>query len=84
MRLDEKSGKTLAGAVLGTDAAHKKTHALLCQECLLQSDRVIYRIRPKLTSAAEAATCKPCYLQLREHGGFLASGLMTEKWRVNA
>jgi hypothetical protein len=44
---DEKSGETLAGAVLGTDAAHKKTHALLCQEYLLQSDRVIYRIRPK-------------------------------------
>jgi hypothetical protein len=44
---DEKSGETLAGQVLGTDAAHKKTHALLCQEYLLQSDRVIYRIRPK-------------------------------------
>ncbi|HLB86126.1 MAG TPA: hypothetical protein VJK29_00590, partial [Terriglobales bacterium] len=27
--------------------AHKKTHALLCQEYLLQTDHVIYRIRPK-------------------------------------
>jgi len=27
--------------------AHKKTHELLCQEYVLQSDRVIYRIRPK-------------------------------------
>ncbi|HYL12751.1 MAG TPA: hypothetical protein VEV41_06935 [Terriglobales bacterium] len=44
---DEKDGKSLAGEVLGTDSGHKKTHALLCQEYLLQSDRVIYRIRPK-------------------------------------
>jgi hypothetical protein len=44
---DEKSGETLAGQVLGNDSTHKKTHALLCQEYLLQSDRVIYRIRPK-------------------------------------
>src|SRR5712691_10781648 len=45
--VDENSGKSFAGAVLGTDSAHKKTHALLCQEYLLQSDHVIYRIRPK-------------------------------------
>jgi hypothetical protein len=45
--VDEKSGKSLAGEVLGTDSAHKKTHELLCQEYLLQSERVIYRIRPK-------------------------------------
>jgi len=32
---------------LGTDSAHKKTHALLCQEYVLQSDTVIYRIRPR-------------------------------------
>jgi hypothetical protein len=32
---------------VGTDSAHKKTHALLCQEHLLQSDTVIYRIRPR-------------------------------------
>ena len=35
------------GEMLGTDSGHKKTHALLCQEYILQSDRVIYRIRPK-------------------------------------
>lgn len=45
--LDENSGKSFAGEVLGTDSAHKKTHALLCQEYLLQTDRVIYRIRPR-------------------------------------
>lgn len=28
--LDENSGKSFAGEVLGTDSAHKKTHALLC------------------------------------------------------
>lgn len=44
---DEKDGKSFAGEMLGTDAGHKKTHALLCQEYLLQSDRVIYRIRPR-------------------------------------
>ena len=44
--VDENSGKTFAGEMLGTDSAHKKTHALLCQEYVLQSERVIYRIRP--------------------------------------
>jgi hypothetical protein len=44
---DAKSGKTFAGEVLGTDSAHQKMHTLLCQEYLLQSERVIYRIRPK-------------------------------------
>jgi hypothetical protein len=45
--VDENSGKSLAGEMLGTDSAHKKTHELLCQEYLLQTDRVIYRIRPR-------------------------------------
>jgi hypothetical protein len=45
--VDENSGKTFVGEVVGTDSAHKKTHALLCQEYLLQSDKVIYRIRPR-------------------------------------
>jgi hypothetical protein len=44
--VDENSGKSFVGEVVGTDSAHKKTHALLCQEYLLQSDTVIYRIRP--------------------------------------
>ena len=43
----EKGSKTLAGEIIGTDGQHKKTQELLCQEYLLQSDRVIYRIRPK-------------------------------------
>ena len=44
---DQKSGKSFAGEVLGTDAAHQKMHTLLCQEYLLQTDRILYRIRPK-------------------------------------
>jgi hypothetical protein len=45
--VDENSGKSVVGELIGTDSAHKKTHALLCQEYLLQSDNVIYRIRPR-------------------------------------
>lgn len=45
--VDENSGKSIAGEIIGTDSAHKKTHELLCQEYLLQSDKVIYRIRPR-------------------------------------
>jgi hypothetical protein len=45
--VDENSGKSFVGELVGTDSAHKKTHALLCQEYLLQSDTVIYRIRPR-------------------------------------
>ena len=44
---DENSGKSFVGEVVGTDSAHKKTHALLCQEYVLQTDNVIYRIRPR-------------------------------------
>ena len=45
--VDENSGKSLAGKLIGTDSAHKKTHELLCQEYVLQAERVIYRIRPR-------------------------------------
>lgn len=43
----EKGSKTIVGEVLGTDGEHKSTQQLLCQEYILQADRVIYRIRPK-------------------------------------
>jgi len=33
--------------LLGTDAQSKKTQEVLCQEYVLQTDRVVYRIRPK-------------------------------------
>ena len=41
----EKSGPTLAGALI-TGAEHRKSHELLCQEYIVKSDRVTYRIRP--------------------------------------
>jgi hypothetical protein len=44
---DEKDAQTVAGEMLGTDSTHKKTHELLCQEYTLQSDDVVYRIRPR-------------------------------------
>ncbi len=43
----ENSAKSVGGVLLGTDSAHKKTQEMLCQEYVLQTDRVIYRIRPK-------------------------------------
>ena len=43
----EKDGKTIAGQIFGTDGQHKNTKEVLCQEYILKSDRVIYRIRPK-------------------------------------
>lgn len=43
----EKDNKTLAGELIGTDGQHKKTQEVLCQEYVLQTDRVTYRIRPK-------------------------------------
>jgi hypothetical protein len=44
---DQKSAKSFGGEIIGTDNAHQKMHTLLCQEYLLQTDRIIYRIRPK-------------------------------------
>jgi hypothetical protein len=43
----EKDGKSLAGEMLGTDSGSKKTKEVLCQEYVLQAERVIFRIRPR-------------------------------------
>jgi hypothetical protein len=43
----ENSGKTLKGQILGTDGGHKNTKEMLCQEYVLRSDKVVYRIRPR-------------------------------------
>jgi hypothetical protein len=43
----EKDGKTIAREIFGTDGQHKNTKQLLCQEYVLQTDRVTYRIQPK-------------------------------------
>src|SRR5260370_10876704 len=44
---DEKNGKSVAGEMLGTDSSHMKTHELLCQEYVLETDNLVYTIRPK-------------------------------------
>src|SRR5581483_3348401 len=43
----EKDAKSLAGEMLGTDSGSKKTKELLCPEYVLQTEKVIYRIRPR-------------------------------------
>ncbi len=43
----EKSGNTFKGEILGTNGGHKNTQEVLCQEYVLKSDQVIYRIRPR-------------------------------------
>jgi hypothetical protein len=43
----EKDGKSVLGQVIGTDGGHKNTKEVLCQEYVLKSDRVLYRIRPR-------------------------------------
>lgn len=43
----EKDSKSFAGEMLGTDSGHKKTEPVLCQEYVLETERVIFRIRPR-------------------------------------
>jgi len=42
----EKGGKSVTGEILGTDGEHKNTQEVLCQEYVLQGDRIVYHIRP--------------------------------------
>lgn len=44
--MQEKGGKSMTGEILGTDSQSKKTKEVLCQEYVLQAEKVIYRIRP--------------------------------------
>jgi len=43
----EKDSTSVAGEMLGNDSGSKKTQEVLCQEYVLQTERVIYRIRPR-------------------------------------
>ena len=61
--LAEKDAKSFAGEMLGTDSGSKKTKELLCQEYLLQGERVIYRIRPRDEK-------HPVLLPIGEHAQF--------------
>lgn len=45
--MDEKDAKSFAGEMIGTDSGHKKTQELLCQEYVLQTEKMVYRIRPR-------------------------------------
>ena len=42
----EKGSKTITGELLGTDGEHKNTEQVLCQEYVLQGDRIVYHVRP--------------------------------------
>lgn len=43
----EKDATSFTGEVLGTDSGNKKTQEVLCQEYVLQAERVTYHIRPR-------------------------------------
>jgi len=45
--MQENGSSTVAGEILGTDGQKKKTQEVLCQEYVLQGERVVYHIRPK-------------------------------------
>jgi hypothetical protein len=42
-----KDSKSLTGELLGTDTNQKNVHEVLCQEYVMQSERITYRLRPK-------------------------------------
>jgi hypothetical protein len=75
----EKSGKTITGEILGTDGGHKNTREVLCQEYVLRTDQVLYRIRPRdekhpvLLPVGEAAEFRlekdRLYLKINESDG---------------
>ena len=43
----DKDAKSFAGEMLGADSGSKKTQEGLCEEYVLQTDKVTYRIRPR-------------------------------------
>jgi hypothetical protein len=43
----EKDSTSFAGEMLGTDSGTKKTQQLLCQEYVLETEHVVYHIRPR-------------------------------------
>jgi hypothetical protein len=43
----EKDAKSFAGELLGTDSGNKKSQEVLCQEYVLQTETVVYRLRPR-------------------------------------
>ena len=45
--VSERDAEGLSGEVIRTDSGHKKTQEPVCQEYVLQAEKVIYRIRPR-------------------------------------
>jgi hypothetical protein len=43
----EKSDQSPLGEIIGTDNSSKKTQEVLCQEYVVQTDTVVYHVRPK-------------------------------------
>src|ERR1041385_6810044 len=44
---EQKSAKGLMGELVGTDDSHSKTRKTFCQEYTLETNRVVYHIRPR-------------------------------------
>src|SRR5215472_6789945 len=44
---EQKSAKGFVGELIGTDDSHSKTRKTFCQEYVLETNLVVYRIRPK-------------------------------------
>src|SRR5215467_14491952 len=44
---EQKSAKGLMGELVGTDDSHSKTKKTFCQEYVLETNHVVYRIRPR-------------------------------------
>jgi hypothetical protein len=44
---DEKNGKSFSGEMIGTDSSHMKTRELLCQQYVLETDKLVYTVQPK-------------------------------------
>jgi hypothetical protein len=44
---EQKSAKGLMGEIVGTDNSHSKTRKTFCQEYVLETNHVIYHIRPR-------------------------------------
>ena len=59
----EKDAKSLTGELLGTDSGSKKSEQVLCQEYVLQTDTLLYRLRPRDEK-------HPVLLPIGEHAQF--------------
>lgn len=66
----QKSEKSVTGEILGTDSQSKNTQELVCREYVLQSDRMVYHIRPKDEKHADLLPVGDA-VQFRIHKGQL-------------